>query len=108
MHSDGKSDLQLALHPVVRELPLTRRHFIREPPPSEATWGHITEDARRQFVARAAVHARHLRLVEEHRDLDELISYLSDSLAPDDALLARLKKRKLSIKDEIARIETPS
>ena len=95
MQTDGPTDSPITYHPLVRE------------PPIEAAWSHFAEDARRQFAARAAVAARHLRLVEEHRDLDELISYLDDSLAPDDALLSRLKKRRLALKDAIARIESP-
>jgi hypothetical protein len=41
----------------------------------------------------------------EHRDLDAAIDALERELASDQLQLARLKKRKLRLKDEIARIE---
>lgn len=41
----------------------------------------------------------------EHRDLDDAIKALEDSLRPDQLQLRRLKKKKLSLKDRIARIE---
>ncbi len=42
----------------------------------------------------------------EHRDLDEAISALSISRPYDTLKVQRLKKRKLGLKDEIARIES--
>ncbi len=45
------------------------------------------------------------RLREEHRDLDEAIKAVEERPAPDMLTLRRLKKRKLALKDEIARIE---
>jgi hypothetical protein len=41
----------------------------------------------------------------EHRDLDDVISRLSQSPAQDQLQLQRLKKRKLLIKDQIAMLE---
>lgn len=41
----------------------------------------------------------------EHRDLDEAIIALEAAAERDQLRLTRLKKRKLSLKDEIARIE---
>jgi hypothetical protein len=41
----------------------------------------------------------------EHRDLDAAIDALRSMAAPDQLQLARLKKRKLRLKDEIAVIE---
>ena len=41
----------------------------------------------------------------EHRDLDTAIDALRSMAAPDQLQLARLKKRKLSLKDEIAVLE---
>lgn len=41
----------------------------------------------------------------EHRDLDAAIAALSDSGAQDQLQVARLKKRKLRLKDQIALIE---
>ena len=42
----------------------------------------------------------------EHRDLDEAIGALRVSGAPDQLRLARLKKRKLRLRDEIAALES--
>jgi hypothetical protein len=50
--------------------------------------------------------ARRVFLAQEHRDLDDMIALLANDNASDEALLARLKKRKLHIKDEMARLET--
>ncbi len=41
----------------------------------------------------------------EHRDLDDVISQLSQSAAQDQLQLQRLKKRKLFLKDQIALLE---
>lgn len=41
----------------------------------------------------------------EHRDLDDVISRIGKDGAVDQLRLQRLKKRKLSLKDEIARLE---
>lgn len=38
----------------------------------------------------------------EHRDLDAAIIALGDATVPDQLQLARLKKRKLRLRDEIA------
>lgn len=41
----------------------------------------------------------------EHRDLDEVITRLTETPSGDELLLRRMKKRKLQIKDRIAQIE---
>ncbi|MGD9387824.1 MAG: YdcH family protein [Gammaproteobacteria bacterium] len=41
-----------------------------------------------------------------HRDLDDVITRLSDDPAVDQLQLKRLKKRKLMLKDLIARLES--
>jgi hypothetical protein len=41
----------------------------------------------------------------EHRDLDAAIEALRATAAPDQLQIARLKKRKLRLKDEIALLE---
>jgi hypothetical protein len=41
----------------------------------------------------------------EHRDLDDVISRLSQSPAQDQIQLQRLKKRKLFLKDQITMLE---
>ena len=47
--------------------------------------------------------AQRLELLRiEHRDLDHAISALGDTTTPDQLQLARLKKRKLRLRDEIA------
>jgi hypothetical protein len=46
-----------------------------------------------------------LKLKQEHRDLDSAINALEESGRADQLQLKRLKKKKLSLKDEIARIE---
>lgn len=49
---------------------------------------------------------RRLELLRvEHRDLDAAIEALSGSNAPDQLQIARLKKRKLRLRDEIAMLE---
>ncbi|MBV8688146.1 MAG: DUF465 domain-containing protein [Alphaproteobacteria bacterium] len=49
--------------------------------------------------------SRLVRLRMEHRDLDSAIEALVAMPAPDQLQLARLKKRKLRLKDEIAALE---
>jgi len=46
------------------------------------------------------------QLKEEHRDLDEVIKYLIDTKHPDSMRVQRLKKRKLRLKDMMARLES--
>jgi hypothetical protein len=49
--------------------------------------------------------SRLVRLRMEHRDLDAAIEALLAVPAPDQLQIARLKKRKLRLKDEIAVLE---
>ena len=51
-----------------------------------------------------AARAKLAALVQEHRDLDAAIEALSQSGSPDQFAMARLKKRKLQLKDEITEI----
>jgi hypothetical protein len=44
-------------------------------------------------------------LVQEHRDLDTAIAAMIEQSARDQLQLTRLKKRKLQLRDQIARIE---
>jgi hypothetical protein len=44
-------------------------------------------------------------LAEEHRDLDAAIMSMAERNSTDQLRLTRLKKRKLQLKDQIARIE---
>lgn len=48
---------------------------------------------------------RIIELSIEHRDLDEVIARLTSDPSPDELQLRRLKKRKLWLKDEIARLQ---
>lgn len=49
--------------------------------------------------------SRLVRLRQEHRDLDAAIEALRISPASDQLQLARLKKRKLRLRDEISLLE---
>ncbi len=51
-----------------------------------------------------ALARRYADLAQQHHDLDYLICALSEQAASDELLVARLKKRKLKLKDEIARV----
>jgi hypothetical protein len=42
----------------------------------------------------------------EHRDLDDAIAALTVQAVPDQLQLARLKKRKLRLKDEVTMLES--
>lgn len=53
----------------------------------------------------AVVRARLELLRSEHRDLDAATEALMEAGANDQLRLARLKKRKLRLKDEIATLE---
>lgn len=50
--------------------------------------------------------ARLAELRQEHRDLDMAIAGMQDLLYADQLQLRRLKKRKLLLKDAIARLES--
>lgn len=45
-------------------------------------------------------------LRSEHRDLDDVIARVSEQVPFDQLQLQRLKKRKLALKDQIARVES--
>jgi hypothetical protein len=54
------------------------------------------------------LHSLPRRLIElriEHADLDELIDQAAITLPEDDLALRRLKKRRLLLRDQIARLE---
>lgn len=53
----------------------------------------------------AEVNARILALETEHQDMDRAIEHLIKTGYPDELSIRRLKKRKLTIKDEIARLK---
>lgn len=51
------------------------------------------------------VRAKLLALRQQHRDLDAAITSLDESVVRDQLQLRRLKKMKLQLKDQIARLE---
>ena len=59
--------------------------------------GDVHEDARRTQLAELRV---------EHRDLDDVIARLMEGPYVDQLQVRRLKKRKLWLKDVIARLES--
>jgi len=54
----------------------------------------------------ALLQARLAALKSEHRDLDEVIVRVSEGGVYDQLMMQRLKKRKLALKDQIARLES--
>ena len=54
----------------------------------------------------AVLAERLLMLRQEHRDLDEAIVRLQADIEADELAVKRLKKRKLQLKDQIARLES--
>ena len=59
-------------------------------------WSGVTEEEMRKRLAVLQI---------EHRDLDAAISALSSADSQDQLQIARLKKRKLRLRDQIAIIE---
>jgi hypothetical protein len=53
----------------------------------------------------AALEAKLTELRQDHSDLDAAVQAISATPMPDMLLIARLKRKKLALKDEIARIE---
>lgn len=53
----------------------------------------------------AALHARVKLLRQEHADLSASIEALAQAAVPDQLMIARLKRKKLALKDEIVKIE---
>lgn len=53
----------------------------------------------------AALHARLKALQQEHADLDASIEALGCMPIPDQLMIARLKRKKLTLRDEIVKIE---
>jgi hypothetical protein len=54
--------------------------------------------------ADAVLATRYVELTQQHHDLDYLIRALSGQPVYDEVLVARLKKRKLQMKDAIAKV----
>lgn len=68
----------------------------QEPPGEAPNLNHLIETGLR---------AKRVELALEHRDLDCTIMALAEANACDELLLSRLKKRRLHLKDELARID---
>jgi hypothetical protein len=54
------------------------------------------------------LHSQSRRLIElrmEHADLDAMIDRISEETPLDELVMRRLKKRRLALRDEMARIE---
>jgi hypothetical protein len=54
------------------------------------------------------LHSPQRQLIElriEHADLDAMIDRMGEALELDELLMRRLKKRRLALRDEIARLE---
>jgi hypothetical protein len=71
----------------------------------DATGGHDGDAPWMNTDDREALLARLNELRIEHRDLDTVIARLASGGPSDQIHIARLKKRKLKLKDEIAWIE---
>ena len=57
-----------------------------------------------EYLDGVEIRSRLELLQQEHRDLDAAIEALAQLTAPDQLQLARLKKRKLRLKDEIGQL----
>ena len=53
----------------------------------------------------ARIRARIATLREEHQDLDDAVSALEALPMPDQLQIARLKKKKLTLRDQITKLE---
>lgn len=68
--------------------------------PGGASWQEVASAVSREDIM------RRLELLRvEHRDLDSAIAALADAGAGDQMQIARLKKRKLRLRDEMALLE---
>jgi hypothetical protein len=70
-----------------------------------ASFEHAGKTMEREGSAAQDPASRLAGLRMEHRDLDVAIDALRTLAGPDQLQLARLKKRKLRLKDEIAQLE---
>jgi hypothetical protein len=82
------------------EMRTGRINVGESPANDEAGSAYVTKENRNKRLC-----ATLSRLKQEHRDLDTAIQSLESSLQADPLQLKRLKKKKLQLKDEIARTE---
>jgi hypothetical protein len=66
----------------------------------------MNEDDPEEDSGDAEVRARLVELKIEHQDLDAAVGALAAQSAPDQIQIARLKKKKLMLKDVIMRMES--
>lgn len=80
---------------------ITAKHVLsNEPDRSRPTPAHHSLDSN--------LHSPERRLIElrmEHADLDALIDRASQEMPVDELMMRRLKKRRLGLRDQIARLE---
>jgi hypothetical protein len=81
------------------------RQAVAEPGRSSRILGTNAQFGRNGDVTEDEMHKRLEALRIEHRDLDAAIDALTLSGSTDQLQIARLKKRKLKLKDQIALIE---
>jgi hypothetical protein len=62
-------------------------------------------DQSRSGLTQEQVKAMLEQLRSEHRDLDDVIARIAEKLPFDQLQVQRLKKRKLSLKDQISKLE---
>jgi hypothetical protein len=65
----------------------------------------MNDDEPSAAEADPAIRKRVLELRQEHYDLDASIRAVEISPQPDQLLVARLKRRKLALRDQITRLE---
>jgi hypothetical protein len=65
----------------------------------------MDDEERGQGVGEAQVRARIAVLRQEHQDLDDAVRALEGRPMPDQLQIARLKKKKLTLRDQIAKLE---
>jgi hypothetical protein len=68
----------------------------------------IPQRRHRSFTLDSNLHSPERRLIElrmEHADLDALIDRTSQQSPMDELMMRRLKKRRLALRDQIARLE---
>ncbi|TNF99505.1 MAG: DUF465 domain-containing protein [Gammaproteobacteria bacterium] len=66
----------------------------------------MSDNDTEELLENMELEERIIQLREEHRDLDEAINRMADNPFIDQLRLRRMKKRKLLLKDTIARLES--
>ncbi len=66
----------------------------------------MTEESTDELLDMLELRERLYHMQQEHRDLDVAIQLMGEDPAVDQLRLKRMKKRKLSLKDSIGRLES--